>query len=81
MSYKLKKKRAHSTNYNSTSKRSKANIRFAVVHSDNFEAAEEFMREVKEVLHTEDVYIDRLSLSVACHIGPGALAVACMIVE
>lgn len=32
MSYKLKKKRAHSTNYNSTSKRSKANIRFAVVH-------------------------------------------------
>ena len=56
-------------------------LRFAVVHSDNFEAAEEFMREVKEVLHTEDVYIDRLSLSVACHIGPGALAVACMIVE
>ncbi len=56
-------------------------LRFAVVHSDNFEAAEEFVREVKEVLHTEDVYIDRLSLSVACHIGPGALAVACMIVE
>lgn len=56
-------------------------LRFAVVHSDNFEAAEEFEREVKEVLHTEDVYIDRLSLSVACHIGPGALAVACMIVE
>lgn len=56
-------------------------LRFAVVHSDNFEAAEEFVREVKEVLHTEDVYIDRLSLSVACHIGPGALAIACMIVE
>lgn len=32
MAYKLKKKRAHSTNYYSTSKRSKANIRFAVVH-------------------------------------------------
>lgn len=56
-------------------------LRFAVVHSDNLEIAEEFMREVKEVLHTEDVYIDCLSLSVACHIGPGALAVACMIVE
>lgn len=56
-------------------------LRLAVVHSDNFEAAEEFVREVKEVLHTEDVYIDRLSLSVACHIGPGALAIACMIVE
>ena len=56
-------------------------LRFAVVHSDNLEVAEEFMREVKEVLHTEDVYIDCLSLSVACHIGPGALAVACMIVE
>ena len=52
-------------------------LRFAVVHSDNFEAAEEFEREVKEVLHTEDVYIDRLSLSVACHIGPGSIAVAC----
>lgn len=56
-------------------------LRFAVVHSDNLEAAEELVKEVKEVLHTEDVYIDRLSLSVACHIGPGALAIACMIVE
>ena len=56
-------------------------LRFAVVHSDNLEAAEELTKEVKEVLDTEDVYIDCLSLSVACHIGPGALAIACMIVE
>ena len=56
-------------------------LRFAVVHSDNLEVAEELTKEVKEVLDTEDVYIDCLSLSVACHIGPGALAIACMIVE
>ena len=56
-------------------------LRFAVVHSDNLEAAAELTKEVKEVLDTEDVYIDCLSSSVACHIGPGALAIACMIVE
>lgn len=51
-----------------------------VVHSRNFEVAEEFKKEILEVFthcKEEDVKICELPLSVACHIGPGALAIAC----
>lgn len=50
----------------------------SVAHTANFEEAEIFVQELKETF--PDVpfrYCDPLSLSVACHIGPGALAVAC----
>lgn len=53
-------------------------VHLAVAHTDNETAAEEFKRELKELFpKTGDIYVDHLSLSVSCHIGPGALAVAC----
>lgn len=52
-------------------------IHLFVAHSHNLEAAEAFKEELKEIFHTEDIYISELSLSVACHIGPGSLALAC----
>lgn len=48
-----------------------------VVHSSNPEAAEILKKELLEALPGYDVHMDNLSLSVACHIGPGALAIAC----
>ena len=41
------------------------------------EAAEEFKREVQEVFPNNEIVMNPLSLSVSCHIGPGALAIAC----
>ncbi len=50
----------------------------AVAHSQNEEAALEFKRELEELFpKTGEIYVDHLSLSVSCHIGPGALAIAC----
>lgn len=48
-----------------------------IAHSENQEMAEEFKKEILEVFPDREIYIDQLSLSVACHIGPGALAIAC----
>lgn len=48
-----------------------------VAHTENIEAAEEFKQELLEVFPNHDIYVDSLSLSVSCHIGPGALAVGC----
>lgn len=39
--------------------------------------AEIFLNEIKERFPEASYYCDNLSLSVSCHIGPGALAVAC----
>lgn len=47
----------------------------AIAHTDNEEAALEFQKEVKERFPDADVYMAPLSLSIACHIGPGSLAV------
>ena len=47
----------------------------AIAHTDNEEAALEFKKEVEERFPNADVYMAPLSLSVACHIGPGSLAV------
>jgi len=41
------------------------------------EAAEAFKAEVEEAFPGMDVVMAPLSLSVSCHIGPGALAIAC----
>ena len=46
----------------------------AIAHSDNEEAALEFKKEVEERFPDEDLYLAPLSLSIACHIGPGSLA-------
>ena len=52
----------------------------AVAHTQNIAEAEKFAAEIKETFpDVEFNYIDPLSLSVSCHIGPGALAVAATI--
>ena len=49
-----------------------------VAHTDNETAAMEFKQELKELFpKTGEIYVDRLSLSISCHIGPGSLAVTC----
>ena len=53
------------------------NIHFAVAHTYNEEAAKEFAEQIKEKLGVKELVINPLSLSVSCHIGPGALAIAC----
>ena len=45
-----------------------------VAHTMNFEAAEEFKKELEEMFPDTDVTVAPLSLSVSCHIGPGSLA-------
>ena len=56
-------------------KSSPEDIYIAIADTDNLAAAEEFRDEVKAIYPEHDIYIDHLSLSVACHIGPGALAI------
>ena len=41
------------------------------------EAAEAFKAEVQEAFPNNEIVMNPLSLSVSCHIGPGALAIAC----
>ena len=53
-------------------KSSPEDIYIAIAHTDNLAAAEEFRDEVKAIYPEHDIYIDHLSLSVACHIGPGS---------
>ena len=55
-------------------------VHVQVAHTDNLEAAKEFAEDVKERLGVDEVYIDCLSLSVSCHIGPGSLALAYTII-
>lgn len=48
----------------------------AVAHTQNLEAALEFKKEIiSEIPNVKFTFVDPLSLSVSCHIGPGALAV------
>lgn len=47
-----------------------------IAHTQNREEAQRFREELNEAFPGHDIYIDNLSLSVSCHIGPGALAVA-----
>ena len=48
-----------------------------VAHTENEEAAEEFAREIQNTFPNCSLHIDPLPLSIACHIGPGSLAIAC----
>lgn len=58
--------------------RAKGKMMIAVAHTDNFEAAQEFAEELKDRFPDIELkFVDPLSLSVSCHIGPGALACAC----
>ncbi len=53
------------------------NIHLEVAHTNNEEAALEFVDMIKKKFGVGEVIMNPLSLSVSCHIGPGALAIAC----
>lgn len=53
------------------------NIWLQIAYTHDREAAEQLKMEVLNAFPGFDVHMDPLSLSIACHIGPGALAVAC----
>lgn len=49
-----------------------------VAHTQNHEAAKELAEELRGLYpKTGEIWISPLSLSVACHIGPGSLAITC----
>ena len=52
-------------------------LRLFVAHTHNEEAARAFSAVIRGELGLDVTYCDPLSLSVSCHIGPGALAIAC----
>ena len=47
----------------------------SVSHTDNYEEAETFREEAEARFPGHEVKVDPLPLSIACHIGPGALAI------
>lgn len=53
------------------------NIWLQIAYTYDREAAEQFKTQVLEAFPGFDVHMDPLSLSIACHIGPGSLALAC----
>lgn len=57
---------------------SDGSMRLYIAHTDNEEAALALREELLGIFPGfGEIYTDRLSLSVSCHIGPGALAIAC----
>ena len=48
-----------------------------IAHTNNEEAALVYKEEIMKEFPGYDIHMDPLSLSVSCHIGPGALAFAC----
>lgn len=48
-----------------------------VAYTQDIAAANEWLEEVKDNFPGYEVHMDPLSLSIACHIGPGSLALAC----
>lgn len=52
-------------------------IYLEIAHTQNEEAANLLKEELQAVFPDYPIYIDHLSLSVSCHIGPGSLAIAC----
>lgn len=48
-----------------------------IAYTENEEAALAFKEEVQAAFPNNEIVMNPLSLSVSCHIGPGALAVAC----
>lgn len=52
-------------------------IYLQIAHTENEAAALELKEELENIFPDYPVYVDHLSLSVSCHIGPGSLAIAC----
>ena len=57
----------------------KGRVHMEAAYAGNREEAEEWAEIVKEEYPQLDFHMDPLSLSVACHIGYGALAIACSV--
>ena len=53
------------------------NIWLQIAYTYDINAATQLKEEVAAQFPGFDIHMDPLSLSVACHIGPGALAIAC----
>lgn len=54
-------------------------IKLAIAYTDKNDEALIFKKEAEEALGLPVEYVEPLSLSVSCHIGPGALALACYV--
>lgn len=52
------------------------NTHLEIAHAQNEEAAKLLKQELSERFPHADIYVAPLSLSIACHIGPGCLAIA-----
>lgn len=52
------------------------NVHFEIAYTYDLDAANAWKKEVQEAFPGCEVHMDPLSLSVACHIGPGAIALA-----
>lgn len=52
-------------------------VHIDIAYTKDLDAALQFEKEVKEVFKDQQCVVHPLSLSVSCHIGPGALAIAC----
>ena len=52
-------------------------VHLSGAYSYDLDKALEFKKEVEEAFPGYDMHLDPLSLVVSCHIGPGALAIAC----
>lgn len=55
----------------------KGRFHLGIAYSDNIEEAEEWKKEIMEVFPGKSVLVHPMSLSVATHIGGGALAITC----
>lgn len=53
------------------------NMWIEIAYTKDKEAAEEFKAQIQELYPNHKIVMDPLSLSISCHIGPGALAIAC----
>lgn len=54
----------------------KKEVNLYIAHTNNLEMAVNFKEEVQEIFPGLEITVEPLSLSVACHIGPGSLALA-----
>lgn len=54
-----------------------SNMHLELAYTYDLEAAKQFKEEVQAQFPDHEIVMNPLSLSVSCHIGPGALAIAC----
>ncbi len=65
------------TRFGITAENPEQKVWLEMAYTFDKEAAEAFRAEVMEQFPGYEIHMDPLSLSVSCHIGPGALALAC----